>query len=99
MSEKKNETVYDQLTDEQKSVQMPYFVHEAEMTRMGKVNKRLWILLIIIFLAFVGTNVGWIIYESQFETVSVDQDVDTGNGDAYVAGVGDVNYGEGETGN
>ena len=85
------------LTEEQKAVQIPYFVHEVEMSRLGKINKRLWILLIVIFLAFVGTNAGWIIYESQFETYEVSQEVDTGVGDAYVAGVGDVNYGQSKT--
>ena len=55
---------------------IPYYVHEGEMTRMERVVKRLWIALLIIFLAFVGTNLGWIIYESQFETISYEQDAD-----------------------
>lgn len=75
-------------------VQIPYFVHEGEMARVERINKRLWIFLIIIFLAFVFTNVGWIVYESQFETVSVSQEVDTGSGTAVVSGTGDALYGE-----
>ena len=75
-------------------VQIPYFVHEGEMARVERINKRLWILLVIIFLAFVFTNVGWIVYESQFETVSVSQEVDTGSGTAVVSGTGDALYGE-----
>lgn len=75
-------------------VQIPYFVHEGEMARAERTNKRLWIALIVIFLAFVLTNVGWIVYESQFETVAVSQEVDTGSGTAVVSGTGDALYGE-----
>ena len=36
-------------------------------------------------------------YESQFiDEVSVEQDVDTGQGDAFVNGIGDFNYGQSE---
>jgi len=79
---------------------IPYFVHESEMTRMEKINKRWFIAFLIVFLAFVGTNVGWLIYESQFQEVVVSNEVDTGEGSATVfgVGIGDVTYGEGETG-
>ena len=32
------------------------------------------IIIIILILALIGTNVGWFIYESQFETVTTDTD-------------------------
>jgi len=67
-----------------------YLVHEDQMVRMERVIKRLWILCIMIFIALVATNAGWIYYESQFITEEVTQDVDTGNGAAYVAGIGDI---------
>lgn len=67
------------------------------MARQERTIRRLWILCIIIFLAFVGSNAAWIYYESQFVDEYVMQDVDTGNGAAYVAGIGDIN-GAGETG-
>ena len=73
---------------------VPYLMHEADMARMERANKRLWILLIILVCMLVGTNAAWIVYESQFQTVDVSQEVDTGEGDAFVAGYGDVNYGE-----
>lgn len=50
---------------EKKSV--PYIVHEADMARMERHNKRLWILCIVMFLAFVASNAAWVYYESQFE--------------------------------
>lgn len=73
-----------------------YLVHEDQMVRMERVIKRLWILCIIIFVAFVGSNCAWLYYELQFTTEEVTQDVDTGNGAAYVAGIGDI-YGTGQT--
>lgn len=78
-----------------------YLVHEDQMVRMERVIKRLWILCIIIFVAFVGSNCAWLYYELQFTdeivTEEMSQDVDTGNGDATVNGhIGDY-YGTGET--
>ena len=103
MSETKNkQTMYDKLNENQKSAQIPYYVHEMEMTRMDRVNKRLWIILLVVFLAFVGTNVGWIIYESQFEDIYIEQEGETdGGGSNYFNGTGEVNnyYGESEANN
>ena len=75
--------------------QIPYIAHEADMTRMERTIRRVWILCIILIIALVGSNAGWIYYESQFEDIStsVEQEVDTGEGDATVIGVGDY-YGE-----
>lgn len=35
-----------------------------------QTNKRMFIIIIVLILMLVGTNVGWFIYESQFEVVS-----------------------------
>lgn len=79
--------------------QIPYYVHEGIMVRMERTIKRLWILCIIIFLAFVISNGAWIWYENQWEVYetsqSVDQDIDTGDGDANITGIGDI-YGTSE---
>ena len=86
---------------EDQKMSVPYIVHEGDMARLERTNKRLWILSILLVVLLVGSNAGWIWYESQFETVEtttqeVEQDVDTGNGDATVIGIGSI-YGEGET--
>lgn len=75
---------------------IPYIVHEGEMARMERANKRWFTAWLITFLLLVGCVAGFIWYESQFEETSVTQDVDTGEGAAYVTGIGDV-YGEGKT--
>ena len=102
MSERKEkQSIYDKLNDEQKSAQIPYYVHEMEMTRLERINKRLWILILIVFLALIGTNAGWIVYENQFEDISIEQDGETdGGGNNYFNGTGEFNlYGEGEASN
>ncbi len=76
--------------------QIPFIVHESDMTRMERTNRRIWILCIILIITLIGTNAGWIYYESQFMDYEVEQEVDTGTGDAIVVGVGDYN-GESET--
>lgn len=75
---------------------IPYYIHEGMLARQERNIRRLWILCLVIFLAFVGSNAAWIWYESQFVEEVVTQDVDTGDGTAYVAGIGDIN-GTGET--
>ena len=69
-----------------------YIVFESTMARLERTIKRLWILCVIIFAAFVISNVAWIYYESQYEDVvtEVTQSVDSdNNGIASING--DVN--------
>lgn len=75
---------------------IPYFAHESAMCRLERANKRLWIIVLILILALVGTNAGWIVYESQFTDEVITQEVDTGIGTAVVSGTGDAIYGESE---
>ena len=49
--------------------QIPYIVYEAEMTRSERNFKRLWVVVIILISLLVTTNLCWLAYESQFETV------------------------------
>ena len=80
---------------------VPYIVHESIMARMERTIKRLWILCVIMFISLVLTNVLWICYERSWEVTEqeVSQEIDTGNGDAVVTGIGDINYGEDKTEN
>ena len=86
----------EQYTKEQQVANVPFFIHEATVERLERINKRWFKLALVIFILFVLTNAGWLVYESQFETYNVEQEVDTGTGSAYVTGVGDLNYGQGE---
>ena len=64
---------------------------------MERVNKRLWITLIILIFLLVGSNVGWTIYENQFEEVTesyeISQDAESGNNNSIING-GEIVNGE-----
>lgn len=64
---------------------VPYIVHESSMARMERQIKRLWIALIVCIVLIFASNAGWLIYESQFETITYEQDGE---------GINNVNYGE-----
>lgn len=75
-----------------KSEAVPFVVHEADMARMERTVKRLWILLLVLVVLLVCSNAAWIYYESQWEVVQeteIEQDTD-GGGNNYVVG-GDFN--------
>lgn len=71
--------------------------HEADMARMERINRRLWIALLVVIALFTITNAAWIVYENSFiDEVTVTQESDAKDGGtAIVNNGGDVNYGEG----
>lgn len=54
--------------------------------------KRLWIIILVLIIALIGTNGAWLYYESQFETVETTIEAEQGDG-VNIVGGGDVNYG------
>lgn len=92
MDEQKNEVV-----EIQERPPVDYITHEGMVARMERAQKRMFVLCIILIALLLGSWIGVFVYESQFEDVSVSQDIDTGEGDAVIAGVGDVYYGEDQT--
>jgi flagellar basal body-associated protein FliL len=76
---------------------VPYIVHEGDMARMERSNRRLWIIILVLIVLLVGSNIAWLCYENSMEEVSttneVTQELDTSDGgDAMING--DVNIGE-----
>ena len=73
---------------------VPYIVHEGAMARAERTVKRLWISTILLVIALIATNAGWIYYESQWEyveevtTQEVTQHSQSDNGDAINKFVG-----------
>lgn len=65
------------------------FAFESTMTRMERANRRLWIVVLALIVLLVGSNIAWLYYESQFETVEttteIQQDTE-GGGNNYVVG-------------
>ena len=71
---------------------VPYIVHESSMARMERHIKRLWIAVIIAVCLLFASNAGWMIYESQFVTISYEQDGE-GINNANLGEQGDLNNG------
>ena len=79
-----------------------YLAFESQGTRLERSNKRLFILSVILIIVLLATNGAWLYYESSFSTTqetSVEQEIETGegDGDTIITGIGDVNYGESKT--
>ena len=64
---------------------IPFAAHEAEVSRQERQIKRMWIALIVAVAMLFVSNMGWLIYQSQFETITYEQDGE---------GINNVNYGE-----
>lgn len=77
-----------------------YFIHQEDMYHIEVQAKRWFIGWIITFIALVLTNMGWIIYENQFEDVvtTVTQETSSDGGNNIISGdkVGAVINGESE---
>lgn len=73
---------------------VPYIVHEAAQARLERHGRRLWIAIILLIVLLVGTNGAWLWYESQFETVTIEQEITNDDGDILyrnnLLGVGDM---------
>ena len=84
---------------------IPFIAFESATSRQERTIKRLWVLCLVLIIALIGTNAGWIYYESSFEDVSVTQEVEAtsdGDSDLNLNTVGGDYYGgesESETNN
>lgn len=80
---------------------VPYIVHESSMARMERQIKRLWIALIVCIALIFASNAGWLIFESQYETLEYSYDYQQdGEGTNIIGDGNDVNNGaetEGES--
>ena len=91
----KTKDPFETLNESQKAVDIPYYVHEGEMSRMERLNKRWFVAFLIVLVMLFVSNVGWIIYESQFETYSYEQEASSDKSFAVAllnTGEGSINY-------
>lgn len=68
---------------------IPYIAFESATSRQERTIKRVWILCIILIVALLGTNAGWIYYENSFEDVVVTQENADGYNN-YIGNDGDI---------
>lgn len=72
---------------------IPYIAFESATARQERTIKRLWILCLVLIIALLGTNAGWIYWESSFEDVVVTQEATAdGSSDINLQNVGGDYY-------
>ena len=78
-----------------------YMMWESSQARMERTNKMQFIVILVLIIALIGTNAGWIYYENQFEEVVVTQEVEAtadGSSDLNLNTIGgDYNVSESES--
>ena len=70
---------------------VPFIVHEADMARMERTNKRSTTIIVLLIIALLGSWIGFVIHENQYETVTettqtVWQSSNTGGENRFVGG-------------
>lgn len=84
----------DDTSKESNGLSVPYVVHESEMSRAERREKRQWLIIIVLIASFLASNIGWLIYQSQYDTYSYEYSQDgEGLNNINTGEQGDVLYG------
>ena len=72
---------------------IPYVVHKATVTRLERINTRLWVVILILIFALIASNLAWAIYEKQFAVVekNVEIECQQDSDDELIGAVGAIN--------
>ena len=76
---------------------MPIAQHEKDQNRLIGIIKWLIAVIVILIVLFVGSNVGWLIYNSRFEVVEESTTITQENAEGYnnyIGNDGDIVNGE-----
>ena len=57
---------------------VPYIAHEIAVSRLERVIKRLWVLVLALIILLCASNAAWLYYESSFEEIRIEQDNESG---------------------
>lgn len=52
---------------------VPFAVHESDMSRLERSNKRLWAVTLVLIVSLIISNLAWIIYESQYQEMEIER--------------------------
>ena len=52
---------------------VPYFVHEAEMARLERANRRLWAAVIVLAVALSASVFGWMIHAENAPVIDMQE--------------------------
>ena len=77
---------------------VPYIAHESAVARLERVIKRLWVLVLVLIVLIAASNAAWILWESQFEEVRIEQENESGYNN-FIGNDGDIYNGETDNNN
>lgn len=75
-------------TAEQQAAKIDFFIHEAIVDRLMRIIRCLVIVIVALILLFGG----YVFYQSQYETIVIEQDAQTDSGTALLNGTGELRY-------
>lgn len=68
-----------------------YIAFESVCIRFERINKRLWILCIILAIMLIGSNIAWLKYMQEFEVTETTITQDNADGyNSYIGNDGDI---------
>ena len=70
-----------------------YIIHEGALARLERVIKRMWVLVLSLIILLFVSNAAWILYESQFNEIRIEQDNESGYNN-FIGNDGDIYNGE-----
>ena len=77
---------------------VPYIAHESAVARLERVIKRLWVLALVLIVLLAASNAAWILWESQFDEVRIEQENESGYNN-FIGNDGDIYNGETDNNN
>ena len=70
---------------------------EGIIDRLDRINRRLVTIVVLLIILLVGSNVAWLVYESQFESCVTETETEIDavqlGGQTNMVSGGDINYG------
>lgn len=54
---------------------IPYAAHQSAAARQERQIRRMWIVVLVLISALIGTNLAWIIYENSFEEIVTTEEI------------------------
>ena len=70
----------------------------SAVARLERVIKRLWVIVIVLIVLLAASNAAWILWESQFDEVRIEQENESGYNN-FIGNDGDIYNGETDNNN
>lgn len=54
---------------------IPFVVYQATAARQERQIRRMWIVILFLICALIGTNIAWVVYENSFKDVVTSEEI------------------------